>query len=739
MTVSSTDTMSGPYEANGSTTVFPFTFKAMAEEEVRVVIFSDDVPSEQSASLYTVALIGEGGNVTFAAAPASGDVYIFSDPLYTQDASFSSGQGYSPAVVTAALDRAAVRDLDLRRRIGQAILVPDNEAGVDLPPASDRAGKVIGFDADGGLTLVQPSLTVGEAQQRWPFEVVAESQNDFECEGSSGLALDVLVNGVDRQDFSQAGDVVTLTNAASAGDEVLIKAVGGFALQLQSRAKDVAYSVLSPAPEGTVAATLRRAINIKDRPFSAPMNGTDDDAPALLAAEAWLAENGRGTLHIPEGTLYLPNGVTLTQSGITYQFEGQGGSTIVTNGGTGDVISLGDGVANPNDILLSGFSVRSLVQKTGGASIRMRNGHNLRAEKFRLNDGLYDGVRFDAGAEQYIYQIDDFEINGGHRGIWVPDNVTGLVQELFVGQGIIASCDEEGVLIEQGSGLYFTGGTLSVLQCKKGVALAPANGKGVVASWFVNVIADTCGEAGWWIVPPGTGQIRDIVFDNIWASGNGTAVSSHGIHIDQVSGGIHGLTFNSPRAIFNALHGIFVGGSNRVDISGPKVSLNNQENDGYAGIKIAAAGINGVRVFGGHGWPLSVAGSGETQEYMIDIDIGDGSTVLIDGMDVRGAVTANIVDNSTGATIINCLGFKTKASGNATLTSGNSTKLVAHGLAAAPTINEVWVEATSSLAAATVTQLRITSADATNFEVTTVGGAATVDIAFKWRAAIKGA
>lgn len=739
MTVSSTNAFSGPYVANGSTTVFPFSFKVMTESEVRVVIVEDGEIEEQSASLYTVSIVGEGGSVTFTTAPPSGDVYIYSNPLYTQQTGFSSGQAYSPTVVNDALDRAVVRDLDLRRRIGQAILVPDNEAGVDLPPASDRAGKVIGFDANGGLTLVQPSLTVGEAQQRWSFDVVAASQNDFECDGSAGLALDVLVNGVDQQDFSQAGDMVTLTNAAVEGDKVLIKAVGGFALQLQSRAKDVTYSALTPAPPGTVAATLRRTINIKDAPFNAPMNGADDDTPALLAAEAWLAANGRGTLHIPEGTLYLPNGVTLTQSGITYQFEGQGGSTIVTNGGTGDVVSLGDGSANPNDILLSGFSVRSLVQKTGGASIRMRNGHNLRAEKFRLNDGLYDGVRFDAGAEQYIYQIDDFEINGGHRGIWVPDNVTGIVQELFVGQGIIAACDEEGVLIEQGSGLYFTGGTLSVLQCKKGVSLAPANGKGVVASWFVNVIADTCDEAGWWIVPPGTGQIRDIVFDNIWASGNGTAVPSHGIHIDQVAGGIHGLTFNSPRAIFNARHGIFVGGSNRVEINGPKVSLNNQENAGYAGIKFSTAGINGVRVSGGHGWPLSVAGSGETQEYTIDIDIGDGSTVLIDGMDVRAGVTANIVDNSTGATIVNCLGYKTKAKGNATLTSGNSTKLVAHGLAEAPTINDVFIEPTSSLAAASVTQIRVTAADATNFEVTTVGGAAAADILFKWRAAIKGA
>ena len=82
MTVSSTNAVSGPYVANGATTVFPFTFKAMTAGEIRVTIVEDETETEQSETLYTVTLSTGGGNVTFADAPASGDVYIYSEPAF---------------------------------------------------------------------------------------------------------------------------------------------------------------------------------------------------------------------------------------------------------------------------------------------------------------------------------------------------------------------------------------------------------------------------------------------------------------------------------------------------------------------------------------------------------------------------------------------------------------------------------------------------------------------------------
>lgn len=153
MTVSSTNAVSGPYVANGSTTVFPFTFKAMTSAEVRVTIINGDTETEQSPSLYTTTLSVSGGSVTFDTAPATGNVYIYSEPLYTQETGFSSGQQFSPSVLNDALDRATVRDQDLKRRISdttaRALMVPVGEVAGALPPSAERVGMYLAFDAGG--------------------------------------------------------------------------------------------------------------------------------------------------------------------------------------------------------------------------------------------------------------------------------------------------------------------------------------------------------------------------------------------------------------------------------------------------------------------------------------------------------------------------------------------------------------------------------------------------------------
>lgn len=151
MAVSSVDTLSGPYTTNGVTTTFPFTFKAMAEGEVRVFrIASTGIETEISSGSYDVTLGEDGGSVVFTVAPAAGDpLYIGTDPDFTQQITFENQGAFLPEVMNEAFDRAAIRDLAIKRDLDRAIRVPLGEESAVLPPIADRTLKYLGFDADG--------------------------------------------------------------------------------------------------------------------------------------------------------------------------------------------------------------------------------------------------------------------------------------------------------------------------------------------------------------------------------------------------------------------------------------------------------------------------------------------------------------------------------------------------------------------------------------------------------------
>ncbi|OHC93903.1 MAG: hypothetical protein A3H25_02775 [Sphingomonadales bacterium RIFCSPLOWO2_12_FULL_63_15] len=127
MAVSTTDTYSGPYAANGVTVAFPFTFKAVSAADVAVIFRASsgaETPVDDGG--FTVALSDDGGTVTFATAPAStvGDVFVVSEPAFIQSVEFASGQPFLPSVVNEVNDRDVVRALYLKGKIDRSPQTP---------------------------------------------------------------------------------------------------------------------------------------------------------------------------------------------------------------------------------------------------------------------------------------------------------------------------------------------------------------------------------------------------------------------------------------------------------------------------------------------------------------------------------------------------------------------------------------------------------------------------------------
>lgn len=187
MAVSTTDTYSGPYEANGSTVEFPFTFKAASASELRVFVLADGAETDVFPSQYTVTLTPSGGTVLFGSAPSGGDLYIESAPTFEQPITFSSGQAYRPETVNEANDRAAIRDLALKSRLDRAPVVPVG--------GGDALGRYPIVNADGTWGFSVGSGGGGAGTHAWAsIKATEEGQTQFDFSAAPEAMLEGLVD-----------------------------------------------------------------------------------------------------------------------------------------------------------------------------------------------------------------------------------------------------------------------------------------------------------------------------------------------------------------------------------------------------------------------------------------------------------------------------------------------------------------------------------------------------------------
>lgn len=205
MTVSASDAYSGPYTANGSVTVFPFGFPCQQASDVSVQIDYVDITTGFTVSLNADQSATPGGAVTFATAPASGEVIVYSDPDLSQEAAFAIGVPWNTQAVTTgngALDRLAIQHHALRRDVSRSPLVNIGSVPPSIPDKSAMVGKFWAGDIDGNV--IPASGTGADAALRADL-------------ATNGGGLIAMANGRSAQDemSSRAIRIATLAGAAA--------------------------------------------------------------------------------------------------------------------------------------------------------------------------------------------------------------------------------------------------------------------------------------------------------------------------------------------------------------------------------------------------------------------------------------------------------------------------------------------------------------------------------------------
>ena len=163
MTISSTTRIAGPFIGNGTASVFPFTFKVFSGDDLRVVLLPIATNVETTLvwkTDFSLSLNGNqntnpGGSITLLAGPLETGftLTITSDIPNLQPTDLTNQGGFYPEVITDALDRATIQIQQLSDDIGRSIAAPISDASpnMELPVASDRANKVLGFDDNGNV------------------------------------------------------------------------------------------------------------------------------------------------------------------------------------------------------------------------------------------------------------------------------------------------------------------------------------------------------------------------------------------------------------------------------------------------------------------------------------------------------------------------------------------------------------------------------------------------------------
>lgn len=133
MTVPATPRRAGPYNGNGATTAFGFSFKAFAETDVRVVVLDVPTSVETDAVLnsdFTVALNPDqesnpGGTVNYLIAPAATKkLTLIGDLNYEQPIDLPDGGAYRAQQVEDGMDRLAIQMQQLKEIIDRCAQVP---------------------------------------------------------------------------------------------------------------------------------------------------------------------------------------------------------------------------------------------------------------------------------------------------------------------------------------------------------------------------------------------------------------------------------------------------------------------------------------------------------------------------------------------------------------------------------------------------------------------------------------
>ena len=247
MTISTT-IIKNSYSGDGSTTVFPYTFKISAEADIQVIIRASN-GTETVKTLttdYSVSGVGSasGGNVTMVTAPSATETLVIRrETTQTQTVDLVENDPFTAETVEGAFDKSIAVAQELQEEVDRSIklsrtnTMTSTEFTVD---AATRANKILAFDANGEIAVTQE---LGSYKGNWAASTSYSARD---------IVKDTTTNNIfiANTAHTSSGSLPLTTNTDSAKWDLLVDAASA-----TSSASAAATSATNAANSATAAAT----------------------------------------------------------------------------------------------------------------------------------------------------------------------------------------------------------------------------------------------------------------------------------------------------------------------------------------------------------------------------------------------------------------------------------------------------------------------------------------------------
>ena len=283
MTISSV-TVKNSYSGNGSTTAFNYTFKIFADSDLQVIIRSSTgIETVKTITThYTVAGAGDanGGSVTFTSGniPASGETVVLRRAVpQTQAIDYIANDPFPAESHEEGLDRAMMTLQQVQEELDRSIKLSRTNTMTSTEftnSATDRAGKVLGFDSAGELNVTSE---IGSNKGNWSASTAYVVRDIVKDTSTNNIFM------INTAHTSSGSEPLT-TNANASKYDLLVDAATA-----TTKASEAATSATAAASSATAAASSAssastQASNASTSASTASTQATNAASSATAAA-----------------------------------------------------------------------------------------------------------------------------------------------------------------------------------------------------------------------------------------------------------------------------------------------------------------------------------------------------------------------------------------------------------------------------------------------------------------------
>ena len=289
MTISST-TIKNSYSANGSQTVFAYSFKILNQADIDVIIRAS-TGTETVKSLtthYSISGVGSasGGNITFGTAPLNTETVVLRRATtQTQTVDLVENDPFTAETVEGAFDRSIMiaqetqEEVDRSLKLSRTNSMTSTEFTVD---AATRANKILGFDTSGELSVTSE---LGSFKGNWSASTVY---------GARDIVKDTSTNNIfiANTGHTSSGSTPLTTNTDNAKWDLLVDAASATTSQNAAAASATAAASSATAASGSATTATTKEGLASTSATNAATSETNAGNSATAAASSATASAG---------------------------------------------------------------------------------------------------------------------------------------------------------------------------------------------------------------------------------------------------------------------------------------------------------------------------------------------------------------------------------------------------------------------------------------------------------------